>query len=100
MTVCTTLEGLSASAPQILSGHWSSLATVMGNFVFTFNGQVDFTVLQSYGKTIIAPFRTGELAPADGWVWTHLHGVCTSAGQGMLHDVTVVKQEILHNLVM
>lgn len=100
MTVCMALEGLSASTPQVLSDHWSSSATVTGNFIFTFNSQVDFNVLRLYGKTIITPFCIGKLSPADGWVWTHLQGVLTLAGHSVLYDATTMKQEILRDLVM
>ena len=52
------------------------------------------------GIVTLAPFHIVELAPADSWVWTHLCGVRTSPGQGMLYDATMLKAEIMCNPVM
>ena len=60
---------------QLLAGRWSSSVRRTGNFVFTIRGKVDFPLIFSYSRFLLAPFPSAELAPTGEWTWAQLRGV-------------------------
>ena len=100
MGLRSSLEGVSAAAPQLLSGHWASTASTTGNFVLVFNRQVPFETLSPYAKFLHPVLGCGHLAPADGWVWVHLRSVSTLDTAGKLYTNADLHGEIMHNPVM
>ena len=60
---------------QILAGRWSSSVKRTGNFIFTIRGQVNFPLVASYSRFLLAPFPGSELAPSGNWTWAQLRGV-------------------------
>ena len=60
---------------QILAGRWSGSVKRTGNFIFTIRGQVNFPLIASYSRFLLAPFPGSELAPSGNWTWAQLRGV-------------------------
>ncbi|KAF8264276.1 hypothetical protein EI94DRAFT_1871349 [Lactarius quietus] len=60
---------------QLLAGRWSSSVRRTGNFIFTIRGRVDFSLIASYSRFLLAPFLDAQLAPTGTWTWAQLRGV-------------------------
>ncbi|KAF8265194.1 hypothetical protein EI94DRAFT_1831353 [Lactarius quietus] len=60
---------------QLLAGRWSSSVKRMGNFIFTIRRRVDFPLIASYSRFLLAPFPGAELTPTGNWTWVQLRGV-------------------------
>ena len=60
---------------QLLAGRWSSSVRRTGNFIYTIRGKVDFPLVSSYSRFLLAPFPGAELAPTGDWTWAQLRGV-------------------------
>ena len=60
---------------QLLAGRWSSSVRRTGNFIFTIRGKVDFPLISSYSRFLLAPFPGSDLAPTGDWTWAQLRGV-------------------------
>ena len=97
MSLRTAIESLSASAPQLLSGHWTSSANTTGNFLLTFNGNIPFDRISPYTKIIRSVLGCGDLAPAEGWTWVQLRDVPTSDTNGHRYDNDDLNEEIRRN---
>ena len=97
MALRTAIESLSASAPQLLSRHWTSSANTTGNFLLSFNGTIPFDKIMPYTKIICSVLGCGDLAPAEGWTWVQLREVPTSDANGRRYDNDDLNSEVRHN---
>ena len=97
MALRTAIESLSASAPQLLNGHWTSSASTTGNFLLAFNGTIPFDRITPYSKIIRSVLGCGDLAPAEGWTWVQLREVPTSDANGHRYDNDDLNREIRRN---
>ena len=97
MALRTAIESLSASAPQLLSGHWTASTNTTGNFLLTFNGNIAFDKINPYTKIIRSVLGCGDLAPAEGWTWVQLREVPTSDSNGRRYDNDDLNGEVRHN---
>ena len=97
MALRTAIESLSASAPQLLSGHWTASANTTGNFLLTFNGTIAFDKITPYTKIIRSVLGCGDLAPAEGWTWVQLREVPTSDTNGRRYDNDDLNGEVRRN---
>ena len=97
MALRTAIESLSATAPQLLSGHWTASANTTGNFLLTFNGNVAFDRITPYTKIIRSVLGCGDLAPAEGWTWVQLREVPTSDTNGRRYDNDDLNEEVRRN---
>ena len=59
----------------LLAGRWSSSVQRTGNFIFTIRGKVEFPLIFSYSRFLLAPFPGAELTPTGDWTWAQLRGV-------------------------
>src|SRR6267154_5944896 len=58
------------------AGHWSVQQHSKGNFVYSFDGNIPFDLIESYERILLAPFHgTGKLSPSMGWTRLLAHGV-------------------------
>ena len=58
------------------AGRWSVHPRSKGNFVYSFEGNVPFSLITTYEHILLAPFRgTGQLCPSMGWTRLLAHGV-------------------------
>ena len=60
---------------QLLAGRWSSSVRRTGNFIYTIRGKVEFPLISSYSRFLLAPFPDSDLAPTGDWTWAQLRGV-------------------------
>ena len=97
MALHTAIESLSSSAPQLISGHWTSSASTTGNFQLSFNGTIPFDKLTPYTKIIRSVLGCGDIAPVKGWPWTQLHKVPTSDNNGHRYDNNNLNYKVRHN---
>ena len=97
MALRTAIESLSASAPQLLSGHWTASANTTGNFLLAFNGNIPFDKITPYTKIIRSVLGCGDLAPAEGWTWVQLREVPTSDANGHKYDNDDLNGEVRRN---
>ena len=97
MSLRTAIESLSASAPQLLSGHWTASANTTGNFLLAFNGNIPFDKITPYTKIIRSVLSCRDLAPAEGWTWVQLREVPTSDANGHRYDNDDLNEEVRHN---
>ena len=97
MALRTAIESLSASAPQLLSGHWTASANTTGNFLLAFNGNIPFDKITPYTKIIRSVLGCGDLAPAEGWTWVQLREVPTSDTNGCRYDNDDLNREVRRN---
>ena len=97
MALRTAIESLSASAPRLISGHWTSTANTTGNFLLTFNGTIAFDKITPYTKIIRSVLGCGDLAPAEGWTWVQLREVPTSDANGRRYDNNDLNEEVRRN---
>ncbi|KAF8264274.1 hypothetical protein EI94DRAFT_1703354 [Lactarius quietus] len=61
-----------------------------GNFIFTICGRVDFPLIASYSRFLLAPFLGAELAPMGNWTWAQLRGVPIWGDNGRPHPQDVL----------
>ena len=97
MALRMAIESLSASAPQLLSGHWTSSASTTGNFLLAFNGTIPFDRITPYTKIIRSVLGCGDLAPAEGWTWVQLREVPMSDTNGCRYDNDDLNREVRCN---
>ena len=97
MSLRTAIESLSATAPQLLSGHWTGSASTTGNFLLAFNGTIPFDKITPYTKIIRSMLGCGDLAPAEGWTWVQLREVPTSDANGHRYDNDDLNEEVRRN---
>ena len=58
------------------AGCWSAHPRSKGNFVYSFDGNIPFDLIESYERILLAPFYgTGKLSPSMGWTRLLAHGV-------------------------
>jgi hypothetical protein len=58
------------------AGRWSIHPRSKGNFVYSFEGDIPFSLIQSYKRLLLDPFfGSGELCPSMGWTRFLVHGV-------------------------
>ena len=61
---------------RLRAGRWSISPCSKGNFVYSFDGNVPFDVIQSYEHILLAPFGGhGVLCPSMGWTRFLANGV-------------------------
>ena len=85
----TNLNKVSASAPHIIKGRFSTRAANNGNFVFTLQGRFGLKEIQGFEDSLCGPFPGPCIAvPADGWMFAHLCSVPTKDERGNVwsHD--------------
>lgn len=72
--------GSTVSNPiPLRAGRWSAHPRSKGNFVYSFDGNISFELIQSYERILLAPFYgTGKLSPSMGWTRLLAHGVPVS----------------------
>jgi hypothetical protein len=58
------------------AGRWSVQARSKGNFVYSFDGNIPFDLIETYERILLAPFYgSGKLSPSMGWTRLLAHGV-------------------------
>jgi hypothetical protein len=57
-----------AKPVPLKAGRWSIHPCSKGNFVYSFDGNVPFDLIETYEHILLAPFRgSGKLSPSMGW---------------------------------
>jgi len=65
-----------ANPIPLKAGRWSMHPRSKGNFVYSFDGNVPFNIIQTYERILLHPFQgTGQLSPSMGWTRLLAHGV-------------------------
>jgi hypothetical protein len=58
------------------AGRWSVQPRSKGNFVYSFDSNIPFDLIESYERILLTPFYgTGKLSPSMGWTRLLAHGV-------------------------
>lgn len=60
--------GIAVAKPIVLrAGWWSVHPRSRGNFVYSFDGNIPFDIIESYERILLAPFfGSGKLSPSMG----------------------------------
>jgi hypothetical protein len=71
---------IAVAKPIVLrAGRWSVHPRSRGNFVYSFDGNIPFDIIESYERILLAPFfGSGKLSPSMGWTRLLAHGVPVS----------------------
>jgi len=65
-----------ANPIPLRAGRWSAHPRSKGNFVYSFDGNIHFDLIESYKRILLAPFHgSGKLSPSMGWTRLLAHGV-------------------------
>jgi hypothetical protein len=65
-----------ANPIPLRAGRWSAHPQSKGNFVYSFDGNILFDLIESYERILLTPFHgSGKLSPSMGWTRLLAHGV-------------------------
>lgn len=102
MAVRSAIAKLTAQPIQVLSGRWATgfkagTFKPTGNFVYTFNGVLNYNQIKPFEQELIKPLGRGALTPTHGWVWAQLRNVPTTDGNGVVYGPEELTNEIINH---